>query len=155
MAARDAGGRPGRPGRSRTSTWTTPYARRAGRRRWPASCPTTSPPPTRYAGTTRAVGAAVDALAEAAEAGATDIVGKALGRDELLGLVATYAAEKERLDVIDFGDQVALACADRRGAPEVVAIERSRYGLVVLDEYQDTGVAQRVLLSTLFAARTR
>ena len=58
---------------------------------------------------------------------------------------------RQRLDVIDFGDQVALACEIVATAPEVVATERERFGLVVLDEYQDTGVAQRVLLSRLFA----
>jgi DNA helicase-2/ATP-dependent DNA helicase PcrA len=82
---------------------------------------------------------------------ARDIVERTLSRDELLGLVASYSEEKRRLDVIDFGDQVALACAIAAASPEVAMIERARYGLVVLDEYQDTGVAQRVLLSRLFA----
>jgi DNA helicase-2/ATP-dependent DNA helicase PcrA len=82
--------------------------------------------------------------------GALDIVAKTHSRDELLGLVAAYNAEKARLDVLDFGDQVALACEIAQAAPEVVSLERSRFRLVVLDEYQDTGVAQRVLLSRLF-----
>ena len=44
----------------------------------------------------------------------------------------------------------------RRGAaspathPEVGEIERGRFGAVLLDEYQDTGEAQRVLLTSLF-----
>ena len=84
-------------------------------------------------------------------AGARDIVDKTLARDELLDLAGLYSAEKKRLDVIDFGDQVALAVEIAAVAPEVAALERARYALVVLDEYQDTGVAQRVLLSTLFA----
>ena len=74
----------------------------------------------------------------------------ARAREELLTLVADYRATKERLDLIDYGDQVALAAEIARAAPVVGAAERSRYALVVLDEYQDTGVAQRVLLSTLF-----
>jgi DNA helicase II / ATP-dependent DNA helicase PcrA len=84
-------------------------------------------------------------------AAAKGIVDRIQSRDELLGLVADYTMEKQRLDVIDFGDQVALACAIASASADVVAIERDRYRLVVLDEYQDTGVAQRVLLSTLFA----
>ena len=32
-------------------------------------------------------------------------------------------------------------------------IERSRYGVVLLDEYQDTSHAQLVLLKSLFARR--
>jgi DNA helicase II / ATP-dependent DNA helicase PcrA len=82
---------------------------------------------------------------------AEEMVERTLARDELLGLVAAYTEEKQRLDVIDFGDQVALAAEIAAVAPEVAALERERYALVVLDEYQDTGVAQRVLLSRLFA----
>jgi len=82
--------------------------------------------------------------------GARDIVEHTLARDELLGLVAAYDEEKSRLDLIDFGDQVALACRIVEAAPEVIALERQRFSVVVLDEYQDTGVAQRILLSALF-----
>jgi DNA helicase-2/ATP-dependent DNA helicase PcrA len=96
-----------------------------------------------------AVRAAVEALPKPLK-WAKEMVAKTLARDELLTLVALYNEEKARLDLIDFGDQVALACAIADGSPEVVAIERDRYRLVVLDEYQDTGVAQRVLFSTLF-----
>ncbi|HEX3706642.1 MAG TPA: ATP-dependent DNA helicase [Mycobacteriales bacterium] len=79
-----------------------------------------------------------------------DMAARTLSRDELLALVAGYQDEKARLDLIDFGDQVALACRIAQTAPEVAAIERDRYRLVVLDEYQDTGVSQRVLFATLF-----
>ncbi|MBV9486727.1 MAG: ATP-dependent helicase, partial [Frankiaceae bacterium] len=81
---------------------------------------------------------------------AKELEAKTRSREELLTLVAAYRAEKQRLDVIDFGDQVALACEIVQTSPEVVAAERARFSLVVLDEYQDTGVAQRVLLSRLF-----
>ncbi len=98
------------------------------------------------------VRAAIDAVTKRL-ADAQKIYDRTLARDELLGLVATYAAEKQRLDVIDFGDQVALACDIVATSPEVAAIERRRFAVVVLDEYQDTGVAQRILLSRLFGAR--
>ncbi len=81
-----------------------------------------------------------------------DLAEVARSRGELLSLVADYRAAKERLDLIDYGDQVALAAEIARAAPAVGALERSRFALVVLDEYQDTGVAQRLLLSTLFGA---
>ena len=71
-------------------------------------------------------------------------------RDELLGLVEAYRAEKQRLELIDYGDQVALAAQIAAESDEVCAIERERFGLVLLDEYQDTGIAQRLLLSRLF-----
>jgi DNA helicase II / ATP-dependent DNA helicase PcrA len=73
-------------------------------------------------------------------------------RDELLGLVETYRAEKQRLELIDYGDQVALAAQIAGESDEVCAIERERFALVLLDEYQDTGIAQRLLLSRLFGA---
>jgi DNA helicase II / ATP-dependent DNA helicase PcrA len=82
--------------------------------------------------------------------GITDIAAAARARDELLTLVADYAAAKEQLDLIDFGDQVALAARIARSAPAVGQLERRRFGLVVLDEYQDTGVAQRLLLAEIF-----
>lgn len=60
---------------------------------------------------------------------ARDIIEQTLARDELLGLVAAYDAEKSRLDLIDFGDQVALACrivaAARRSPRSSAAGSRS------------------------------
>jgi DNA helicase-2/ATP-dependent DNA helicase PcrA len=100
----------------------------------------------------RRVRAAIDAAPKRLS-DAQKIYDKTLSRDELLGLVATYAAEKRRLDVIDFGDQVALACEIVAASPDVAEIERRRFAVVVLDEYQDTGVAQRTLLSHLFGDR--
>ncbi|MFL6239590.1 MAG: ATP-dependent helicase [Actinomycetes bacterium] len=80
------------------------------------------------------------------------IASAALARDELLTLVEAYRVRKRELDLLDFGDQVALAAAIAGRSPEVGAIERSRYRVVFLDEYQDTSVAQRVLLSSLYGA---
>jgi DNA helicase-2/ATP-dependent DNA helicase PcrA len=95
--------------------------------------------------------AAITGLTDKPVAAAAAMVEKTLARDDLLQLVAGYTEEKRRLDVIDYGDQVALACAIATAAAEVATIERERFRLVVLDEYQDTGVSQRVLLSRLFA----
>jgi DNA helicase-2/ATP-dependent DNA helicase PcrA len=52
--------------------------------------------------------------------------------------------------VIDYGDQVALAARIATRHPEVGALERARYQVVLLDEYQDTSHAQLVLLQALF-----
>ncbi len=51
---------------------------------------------------------------------------------------------------MDFGDQLARAAQVARDHPEVGAIERDRYRVVLLDEYQDTSHAQVVLLNSLF-----
>ncbi|MGP7999481.1 MAG: ATP-dependent helicase [Streptosporangiaceae bacterium] len=71
-------------------------------------------------------------------------------RDQLLPMVAGYARAKAQREVIDHGDQVALAARIATAHPEVGAAERSRYQVVLLDEYQDTSHAQLVLLRALF-----
>ncbi len=82
-------------------------------------------------------------------AAVTDCAQAAREREELLTLIEAYRALKVELDLVDFGDQVALA-AEIAASPEVATIERERFAVVVLDEYQDTGVAQRLLLQRLF-----
>jgi len=75
----------------------------------------------------------------------------ALGeRARVLELVAEYRRRKRASDALDFGDQVAIAARLARDVPEVGATERSRFRVVLLDEYQDTSYAQLVLLSSLF-----
>jgi DNA helicase-2/ATP-dependent DNA helicase PcrA len=71
-------------------------------------------------------------------------------RSELAGLVRAYRAAKLDLDAIDFGDQVALAARLADTVPEVGGCERERAAVVLLDEYQDTSVAQRRMLVGLF-----
>ncbi|PPK63439.1 UvrD-helicase domain-containing protein [Actinokineospora auranticolor] len=70
----------------------------------------------------------------------------------LLPLVAAYADRKRRDGALDFGDQMSLAARLAAGHPEVVRGERDRFGAVLLDEYQDTGHSQRVLLRSLFGS---
>ena len=71
-------------------------------------------------------------------------------REQLLPLVAGYAAAKRAREVIDYGDQVTLAARIATRHREVGAIERARYQVVLLDEFQDTSYAQLVLLRALF-----
>jgi DNA helicase II / ATP-dependent DNA helicase PcrA len=71
-------------------------------------------------------------------------------REQLLPLVAGYAAAKRAREVIDYGDQVTLAARIAARHREVGAIERARYQVVLLDEFQDTSHAQLVLLRALF-----
>jgi DNA helicase-2/ATP-dependent DNA helicase PcrA len=70
-------------------------------------------------------------------------------RHELMDLVRDFAAAKHRSGGVDYADQMTLA-ARLAAVPEVVAIERARFGVVLLDEYQDTGHAQVVMLAGLF-----
>ncbi|GLZ40506.1 ATP-dependent DNA helicase [Actinokineospora sp. NBRC 105648] len=73
-------------------------------------------------------------------------------RIALLPLVAAYADRKRREGALDFGDQMSLAARLAAGHVEVVRGERERFGAVLLDEYQDTGHSQRVLLRSLFGS---
>src|SRR5690606_17883787 len=71
-------------------------------------------------------------------------------REQLLPLVEAYERLKRRREVIDYGDQMALAARIAARHREVGEIERSRFAVVLLDEYQDTSHAQLVLLRSLF-----
>ncbi|MFJ9825822.1 UvrD-helicase domain-containing protein [Streptomyces sp. NPDC101160] len=75
-------------------------------------------------------------------------------RRELLDLVVRYRAAKRSRDLLDFGDQIALSAELATTRPEVGAILRDEFRVVLLDEYQDTSVAQRLLLSGLFGQGT-
>ncbi|MEU0191765.1 ATP-dependent DNA helicase [Streptomyces afghaniensis] len=77
----------------------------------------------------------------------------AAARRELAGLVTRYRSAKRERDLLDFGDQIALS-ARLAQIPEVGRALRDEFRVVLLDEYQDTSVAQRVLLAGLFGEGT-
>ncbi|MFI9647272.1 UvrD-helicase domain-containing protein [Streptomyces sp. NPDC052040] len=77
----------------------------------------------------------------------------AAARRDLAELVGRYRAAKRERDLLDFGDQIGLSAALAR-LPEVGRALRDTYRVVLLDEYQDTSVAQRVLLAGLFGGGT-
>ncbi|MEV5845013.1 ATP-dependent DNA helicase [Streptomyces sp. NPDC051985] len=77
----------------------------------------------------------------------------AAARRELAELVHRYRSAKRERDLLDFGDQIALSAA-LAGLPEVGRLLREEFRVVLLDEYQDTSVAQRVLLAGLFGGGT-
>ena len=71
-------------------------------------------------------------------------------RIELAKAVKRFIELKRELGVIDFGDQISLALQVVESNPAVVAEYRRRFGAVLLDEYQDTNVAQARLLAAIF-----
>ena len=91
----------------------------------------------------------------AAIKGCKTLVGKAPAVmsewEALLDVVAELHDYKRRHGLLDFGDQIALACTIAESVPEAVAQVRAQYPAVLLDEFQDTSVAQVRLLSALFA----
>ncbi len=74
----------------------------------------------------------------------------ALERIELAGGVQIFERLKRERGLIDFGDQINLALGVLQERPEVGREHRSRFAAVLLDEYQDTNVAQARLLAALF-----
>jgi DNA helicase-2/ATP-dependent DNA helicase PcrA len=71
-------------------------------------------------------------------------------RIEMAETLARYEGEKNRLKVVDYGDLVTLSTRIVTQYPDLAAAIRDRYAAIVLDEYQDTNPAQRVLLTTIF-----
>ena len=74
----------------------------------------------------------------------------ALTRIELAEAVVRFQELKRRLGVIDFGDQITRALDVVERFPDVAQEYRSRFQTAVLDEYQDTNVAQADLLAATF-----
>ena len=71
-------------------------------------------------------------------------------RAELVPLLDALAERMRAAKVMDFGAQMASAARLAAAFPQVGQDLRNRYRVVLLDEYQDTGHAQRVALSALF-----
>jgi len=76
----------------------------------------------------------------------------AKARLELLPVVEAFRGEKRARNAVDFGDQMASAAVLAERVAEVANGERSRFGTVLLDEYQDTSMAQQRLLLALFGS---
>lgn len=71
-------------------------------------------------------------------------------RAELVPLIEALHQRTRAEKVMDFGMQMASAARLVSTFGEVGEQLRNRYRVVLLDEYQDTGHAQRVVLSSLF-----
>ena len=80
-----------------------------------------------------------------------NLLDKLRTRVSVTELVEQYAAAKLARRQLDFGDLVALAARIAEDIPEAADMERQKYKVVLLDEFQDTSHAQMVLFSRLFA----
>ena len=83
----------------------------------------------------------------------TDHLKRLSDRSRIVPLVAAFRSAKRAAGVLDFADQMQLAAALLDRAPRISADLRERHRVVLLDEYQDTGHAQRVILRSLFGRR--
>ena len=75
-------------------------------------------------------------------------------RLELASLVHDYQELKNRLGLVEFADQMAIAARLASEVPAVSTSLRQSFKVVLLDEYQDTSAAQAVMLRGLFSGRT-
>ncbi|WP_104117109.1 ATP-dependent DNA helicase [Arthrobacter sp. B1805] len=80
-----------------------------------------------------------------------ELLDKLRTRITVTELVERYAAAKLARRQLDFGDLVSLAARIAQDIPEAGELEREKYKVVLLDEFQDTSHAQMVLFSRLFA----
>ncbi|WP_236695324.1 ATP-dependent helicase, partial [Mycolicibacterium chubuense] len=71
-------------------------------------------------------------------------------RTALVPLIDALHRRMREERVVDFGMQMAAAAQLASRFPQVGEQLRQRYRVVLLDEYQDTGHAQRVALASLF-----
>ena len=68
----------------------------------------------------------------------------------LVQMMDRFLAQRRTSGQLSFDDQIALAARIAQSFPDVGEIERAKYPIVLLDEYQDTSHSQVRLLSTLF-----
>ncbi len=71
-------------------------------------------------------------------------------RAALVPLIDALHIRMRQGKVMDFGSQMSSAARLANSCPQVGEQLRERYRVVLLDEYQDTGHAQRIALSALF-----
>jgi DNA helicase-2/ATP-dependent DNA helicase PcrA len=71
-------------------------------------------------------------------------------RLELASVAEAYAEAKNRVGVVDYADLVRLAHRVVTEYPELAGRIRDRYRAVLLDEYQDSDPAQRLLMVAVF-----
>lgn len=72
-------------------------------------------------------------------------------RVEMAETLVRYNQAKRELGVVDYADLVTLSTRILVEHPALSSSLRDRYRVLVLDEYQDTNPAQRVLLTTIFS----
>jgi DNA helicase-2/ATP-dependent DNA helicase PcrA len=73
-------------------------------------------------------------------------------RLSLLPMVDQFISTRQRDGLLSFDDQMSLAADIANAFDDVAQIERSRYRVVLLDEYQDTSQSQVRMLSALFGS---
>src|ERR687891_742954 len=71
-------------------------------------------------------------------------------RPEIARVVEAYVDKKRELARIDYGDQIRFAYRVVTERLEVAEALRTRWPVVLLDEYQDTNIAQREMMRAIY-----
>jgi DNA helicase-2/ATP-dependent DNA helicase PcrA len=79
-----------------------------------------------------------------------DMLANQTQRSLLVPLIDALHSRMRAEKVMDFGSQMSAAARLASDCPQVGEELRTRYRVVLLDEYQDTGHSQRIALSALF-----
>lgn len=83
----------------------------------------------------------------------TDFLKAQQYRTELLTLVKQFRETLQERDLLTFGQQMSKAAQLVETHKIVGQDQRRRFRVVMLDEYQDTGHAQRIMLKSLFGGK--
>ena len=81
---------------------------------------------------------------------ASEMLEAAENRIYIAQLVKEFRQAKLAEGVIDYSDQIRLAAQIAETSDEVCQVIRNQFEIVLLDEYQDTSISQKVLLNKLF-----
>jgi DNA helicase-2/ATP-dependent DNA helicase PcrA len=81
-----------------------------------------------------------------------DILETSIKRRTAARLIPQWRAEKLDRGLVDYPDQIRLAGVLVDAYPSIGEQMRSRYDVVLLDEYQDTSIAQRRMLQSAFGS---
>jgi DNA helicase-2/ATP-dependent DNA helicase PcrA len=79
-----------------------------------------------------------------------DMIKTCQKRIALAKLVMDFRQAKIANDVIDYADQIRLAAQAAQNSQAMRVILKDQFHVVLLDEYQDTSLSQKVLLQQLF-----
>ena len=79
-----------------------------------------------------------------------DMIKTCQKRVALAKLVIDFRQAKISNDVIDYADQIRLAAQAAQSSEPMRGILKEQFHVVLLDEYQDTSLSQKVLLQELF-----
>lgn len=71
-------------------------------------------------------------------------------RVALAAIVAEFRQAKIDEGIIDYSDQIRLSAEAAKSSPQMCQMLREQFQVVLLDEYQDTSVAEKILLKQLF-----